>query len=184
MARIPAEVITTALEGAGSPDHEAFDYTSAVFTQMAQNPHYDALRGYLLEAESLQENFEFPYKFAAAISCNVMTHFAASQGSKIDFTQDEIAAHRAIADSIFDDPRWEDEVWVLNRLASHEGVDADSGIGYFLNLLDQVAPELAAAVATFTAHVEPASQRAVFRGFYDGFMPFYTHLAKVSEGSA
>lgn len=177
--RVTDEITTAVLDEADSYD-ETLEYAKGVMAK-AREQHPPLYR-YLARTAKQQGEFWYSYGIGSALSYDIATRHLSSQGMEVNFTDEELDKHKGIADGIFDDPRWQNDEWVLERANTKEGANVDSGLGMFFNTLDASAPELAAAMADFTNQIElPVNRRHTLRGFYDGFMPFYTKLRRVAE---
>lgn len=179
--RVPEE-ITEAVLGEADSYEETLEYAKGVLAR-ARGKH-PILYGYLAYTAKQQGEFWYSYGIGSALSYDIITRHLEAQRVEVDFTHEELERHQAVADSIFDDPRWQNDEWVLERANTKDGTTVDSGLGLFFNTLDATAPELAAAMTDFTNQIEiPSNRRHTLRGFYDGFMPFYTKLRSVAEYS-
>lgn len=177
---IPPEVTEAVLDEADSFD-ETLEYAKGVLAK-ARTKH-PAMYGYLAYTAKEQGDFWYSYGIASALSYDIVTRQLEARGLEIDITEQDLETHKVIADHVFNDPRWQDETWVLERAATKDREQADSGLGLFFNVLDSSAPEFASAIADFTNRIElPVNRRHTLRGFYDGFMPFYTKSLRVAEG--
>lgn len=167
--RIPEEITEAAMDGADSYE-ETLDYAKGVLAK-AREKHAPLYR-YLARTAKKQGDFWYSYGIGSALSYDISSRHIADQGIELDFSDEELNRHEAVADSIFDDPRWQNDEWVLERANTKDGTSVDSGLGLFFNTLDAVAPKLAAYMADFTNKIEPVNRRHTLRGFYDGIYAF------------
>jgi len=176
---IAANITEAVMDEADSYD-ETLEYAKLTMAK-ARTQHPDLYR-YLAETAKEQGEYWFSYGIASAIAYAVVTKQLEANGTTIEITPDDVTVHKSIADRVFGDPRWDDEVWVFERVSTRDGVEADSGLGFFLNVVDSVAPEFAGYIADFTPQIEtPINRRHTLRGFYDGFMPFYGKIRRAME---
>ena len=175
--------ITEAVMGDANSYDETLEYAKRTM-QKAREKHLN-LYGYLAQTAKEQGEYWYSYGIASALSYDIATRQLEARGTVIDITPDDLSRHKAITDSIFNDPRWNDEGWVLERVGIKDGVNADSGLALFLNILDLTAPELAGHIADLIPKLEEsANRKPMLRGFFDGFMPFYRKILSKSEISS
>jgi len=178
--RIPEKITEAVMDEADSYE-KTLEYAKRVLAK-AKEKHPPLYR-YLAKTAKKQGEFWYSYGISSALSYDILSRHIADQGIELDFSEDELNRHEAAADSIFDDPRWQNDEWVLERVNTKDGTSVDSGLGLFLNTVDAVAPKLAAYMTDFTNKIEPVNRRHTLRGFYDGFMPIYTKLRRLAEQS-
>lgn len=176
---ITPEITETVMDEADSYD-EPLEF--AKLTMAKAREQHPPLYGYLAQTAKEQGEFWYSYGISSALSYAVVTRELEARGMAVEITPDDVSTHKETADRVFNDPRWDDEEWVLERASTRDGVQADSGLGFFLNVVDAIAPEFAGYIADFTPQIElPANRRHTLRGFYDGFMPFYSKVRRTSE---
>lgn len=176
---IPSEVTNGVMEEANGYE-DTLEYAKGVMAKARIND--SALYGYLANTSKEQGGFWYSYSIAAALSYDIVTRRLAELGLSIEIDEDDIVKQQTLSDSTFNDPRWQDELWVLKRVNTKDGIQADSGISFFLNLLDLSAPEFAEEINSMVNQVEvPANRIHVLRGFFDGYMPFYTKILRQAE---
>lgn len=180
----PKFVITPGVTEAVMDEADSYEETLefAKLTMAKAREKHPSLYGYLAQTAKEQGEFWYSYGISSALSYSVITRELEARGTTVEIAPDDITTHKGIADRVFNDPRWNDETWVLERASTRDGVQADSGIGFFLNVVDAIAPEFAGYIADFTLQIElPENRRHTLRGFYDGFMPFYTKVRRSLE---
>ncbi|HVZ58248.1 MAG TPA: hypothetical protein VG935_00635 [Patescibacteria group bacterium] len=179
--RVPPEITEAVMDEADSYE-EALEYAKLTMQKVRETQ--PTLYRYLAETAKEQGEYWFSYGIASSVAFDIMTRQLTQAGVDVDITPDDISRHKSIADGVFSDPRWNDEQWVIERASTKDGVKVDSGLGLFLNVVHAVAPEFAGYISDFTPQVaEPVNRRHVMRGFYDGFMPFYTKIIRSREVS-
>lgn len=176
---IAPEITETVMDEADSYD-ETLEY--AKLTMAKAREQHPILYGYLAQTAKEQGEYWYSYGIASSLSYAVVTAHLKAIGATIEITPDDLSKHKAVADRTFNDPRWNDETWVLERASTRDGINANSGLALFLNIVDATAPEFAGYIADLTPRIEePLNRRHTLRGFYDGFMPFYTKWVRSAE---
>ncbi|HVZ67083.1 MAG TPA: hypothetical protein VG917_02370 [Patescibacteria group bacterium] len=180
--RIPPEITEAVIDEADSYE-ETLEYAKLTMQKVRET--HPTLYRYLEDTAKEQGEYWFSYGIASSVAFDIMSRQLAQAGVDLDITPEDISRHKSIADGVFNDPRWNDEQWVIERASTKDGVDADSGLGLFLNVVDAVAPEFSGYISDFTPQVtELVNRRHMMRGFYDGFMPFYTKMIRSREVSS
>lgn len=176
---ITPEIVEAVMEEADSYD-ETLEFAKLTMAKVREQ--HPPLYGYLAQTAKEQGEFWYSYSISSALSYSVMTRELQARGIVVEIAPDDVETHKGIADRVFNDPRWNNEAWVLERATTRDGVQADSGLGFFLNIVDAIVPEFGGYIADFTAQIEvPENRRHTLRGFYDGFMPFYTKVRRSLE---
>ena len=174
-----SEITEAVMDEANSYD-ETLEFAKLTMAKVREQ--HLPLYGYLAQTAKEQGEFWYSYGISSALSYAVVTRELEARGMNVEITSDDVLTHKVIAERVFDDPRWNEEAWVLERAGTKDGTEADSGLGFFLNVVDAIAPEFAGYIADFTSQIEtPENRRHTLRGFYDGFMPFYTKVRRSSE---
>src|SRR5690349_12957000 len=106
MPRIPGEITNAVLDEANAYD-ETMAYAKT--TMAIAKQQHSLLHGYLKETAGQQGEYWYSYAIAAALSYDIVSRLLIANQQVVNFTDDDIARHRRIANAIFDDPRWEDE---------------------------------------------------------------------------
>ena len=180
----PKFTITQEITEAVMDEADSYDETLefAKLTMAKAREQHLPLYVYLAQTAKEQGEFWYSYGISSALSYSVVTRELEARGMTVEITPDDISTHRGIADRVFSDPRWSEEAWILERTSTKDGTEADSGLGFFLNIVDAIAPEFAGYIADFTPQIESTENRKhTLRGFYDGFMPFYTKIRRSIE---
>ena len=176
---IPTEITESVMDEANAYD-ETLKYAKLIFAKAKIN--HPALYSYMAQTAREQVTFWFSYGIACALSYDIISRYIESLGVTVLFTKEDLTKHKTTTDSVFSDPRWNDDAWVLQRAGLNEGTGVDSGIGLFLNTVYGTAPRLRSYIAGYVLGLDiPANRKPTLRGFYDGFMPLYRKIHVRSE---
>ena len=147
-----SEQITEAVIDEAESFEETLEYAKGVLLKSREK--HPILYRYLADTAKQQGEFWYSYAIGSALSYDISSRHVDAQGIEVEFSEEELKIHKAVADSIFDDPRWENDEWVLERVNTKDGASVDSGLGLFFNTLDIVAPKLVAYMTDFTNKIE------------------------------
>lgn len=179
---VSAETTMGVFEDADSYD-ETLDYAKRVLGVAREKQK--VLCRYFREIAVQLGDYYSSYSIGIAMGYDVATRVLEGNGVHVEIDDSDIDTHRRSAGSVFDDPRLEDEEWVMQMMESTDTANGSgSGLGLFLNTLDACAPEFALQVCGLVRFSieEHVNRKNALRGFYDGFMPFYRKALALAEG--